>query len=86
MAKEAKEKAIGEVFTYFSQAGVAGVKLSGVLKIGDKIRIKGHTTDFEQTVDSMQVERQDIQTAKKGDSVGIKVLDKVRGGDKVYKA
>ncbi len=83
MAEE-KLKEIGEVFTYFSQVGVAGIKASGTLKVGDKIKIKGATTDFEMTVDSMQVERQPVQEAKPGDSIGIKVPDKVRGGDKVY--
>ncbi len=84
MAEE-KLKEIGEVFTYFSQVRVAGIKVSGTLKVGDKIKIKGATTDFEMKVDSMQVERQPVQEAKPGDSIGIKVPDKVRGGDKVYK-
>ncbi|MDP2906616.1 MAG: EF-Tu/IF-2/RF-3 family GTPase [Nanoarchaeota archaeon] len=84
MAEE-KLKEIGEVFTYFSQVRVAGIKVSGTLKVGDKIKIKGATTDFEMTVDSMQVERQPVEEAKPGDSIGIKVPDKVRGGDKVYK-
>ncbi len=83
MAEE-KLNEIGEVFTYFSQVGVAGIKVSGTLKVGDKIKIKGATTDFEMTVDSMQVEKQPVQEAKPGDSIGIKVPDKVRGGDKVY--
>ncbi|MBL7100837.1 MAG: translation elongation factor-like protein [Nanoarchaeota archaeon] len=85
MAEKIKGKIVGEVFTYFSKVGVAGIKLTAVLKVGDKIRIKGATTDFEQTVDSMQIEREEVPKAKKGDSIGIKVKDKVRGGDKVYK-
>ena len=83
--EEVKGEVIGEVFTYFSKVGVAGIKLSGTLKVGDKIRIKGHTTDFEITVDSMQIERDSVEKAKAKDSIGIKVPDKVRGGDKVYK-
>lgn len=85
MAEKIKGKIIGEVFTYFSKVEVAGIKLSGILKVGDKIRIKGATTDFEITVDSMQIERKEVPEAKAGDSIGIKVPDKVRGGDKVYK-
>ncbi len=85
MTEEIKGELVGEVFTYFSQVGVAGIKISGTIKVGDKIRIKGATTDFEMKVDSMQVERQPVEEAKPGDSIGIKVPDKVRGGDKVYK-
>lgn len=83
--EEIKGELVGEVFTYFSHVSVAGIKLSGTLKVGDKIRIKGHTTDFEIAVDSMQIERESVEEAKAGDSIGIKVPDKVRGGDKVYK-
>jgi len=83
--EEIKGELIGEVFTYFSKVSVAGIKLSGTLKVGDKVRIKGATTDFEITIDSMQIEREEVQEAKAGDSIGIKVPDKVRGGDKIYK-
>lgn len=77
---------VGEVFTYFSKIGVAGVKITdGVLCVGDKIRIKGATTDFEQTVDSIQVEKEAVQKAEPGQSVGIKVKDRVRPGDQVLK-
>lgn len=78
------EKEIGEVSTYFSHVEVAAIKLSGKLKIGDRIHIKGHTTDFEQDVDSMQIEGKDVEEAKKGSHVGIKVSEKVRPNDKVY--
>lgn len=81
----ADDKEIGSVFAYFSKAGVAALKLTGNLKIGDSIKIKGHTTDFEQKVDSMQVENAAVEEAKKGDEVGIKVKDRVRPKDKVYK-
>ena len=78
------EKEVGEVSTFFSQVNVAAIKLSDKLKVGDRIRIKGYTTDFEQTIDSIQVERKPLKEAKKGDHVGIKVKEKVRPNDKVY--
>jgi len=82
MAKTS-EKEIGRVSSYFSHVGVAAIKLSGSLKIGDKIRIKGATTDFEIPINSMQIERKDVKVAKKGDHIGIKVPDKVRPNDAV---
>ncbi len=78
------EKEIGSVSSYFSHVNVAAIKLKTNLKIGDKIHIKGHTTDFEQTVDSMQIERKDVKKAKKGDHIGIGVSEKVRPNDKVF--
>ena len=78
-----KEKEIGVVSTYFSHVGVAAIKLSGKLSVGDKIHLKGNTTDFEQKVESMQVENKVIKTAKAKDHIGIKVEDKVRPHDKV---
>lgn len=76
---------IGKVTDFFAKPVVAGIELSGTLKIGDKIHIKGSTTDMELTVESMQIERVNITEGKPGDLVGIKVLDRVRRGDKVYK-
>ncbi len=77
---------IGYVEHYFSKISVAAIKItSGSLKIGDRIRIKGATTDFEQVIESMEINRQKIEEAKSGDEVGIKVIDRVREGDKVYK-
>ena len=84
MAKEAEAKEIGKVSGYFSQVSVAAIKLTGSLKIGDKVHIKGATTDFEVPVKSMQIERKEVKTAKKGDHIGIKVPDKVRPNDKVF--
>jgi putative protease len=78
------EKEIGTISTYFSNVEVAAIKLSGSLKVGDKIHVKGHTTDFETTVDKIQIERKDVEKAKKGSHVGIKVPDKVRPNDKVF--
>ena len=79
------EVEIGKVTEFFAQPVVAGVELSGTLKAGDKIHIKGSTTDVELTVESMQIDRVDITRGKPGDLVGIKVPDRVRRGDKVYK-
>lgn len=79
-----KEKEIGKISSYFSHVGVAAIKLSGKLKKGSRIHIKGNTTDFEQEVDSMQIERKNVAEAKKGDHVGIKVQEKVRPSDRVF--
>lgn len=78
------EKEIGKVSSYFSHVGVAAIKLSGKLKVGDKIHIKGNTTDFEHVVDSIQIEKKSMQKAKKGDHVGIKVPEKVRPNDTIF--
>ena len=80
----ADEKEIGTVSGYFSHVEVAAIKLSGGLKVGDKIHIKGHTTDFEIKVGSIQIEKESVKEAKKGDHIGIKVPDKVRPNDKVF--
>ena len=81
----AKEKPIGKIFTYYSKIGVAAIDLTATLKVGDTILIKGATTDFEQKVDSMQIDGKGVKAAKKKQSVGIKVADKVRPNDTVYK-
>ena len=79
------EEIIGTVADFFAHPVVAGIELTGTLKIGDKIRIKGHTTDLEMTVDSMQIDNAAVTEAKAGDSIGVKVSERVRDGDKVYK-
>jgi len=79
------EEVIGKVSDFFSRPVVAGIELTAPLKLGDKIHIKGHTTDFELTVDSMQINNVDVKEAKAGDSVGIKVSERVRRGDTVCK-
>jgi len=80
------EEEIGKISDYFRKIGVAAIEITqGTLSVGDTIRIKGHTTDFTQVVESMQVEHQNVQTAKAGDSIGIKVKDHVRDHDEVYK-
>lgn len=78
-------KLIGKVTHYFSKIGVAVIELSDALKVGDTIRIVGGETDFDQVVDSMEVEHQKVETAKVGDSIGLKINQKVREGYKAYK-
>ena len=78
------EKEVGKVSSYFSHVGVDAIKRSAGLKVGDKIHIKGNTTDFEKEVDGMQIEREEVSKAKKGDHIGIKVPEKVRSSDKVF--
>jgi len=78
------EKEIGTVMSYFSKVNVAALALTGKLKIGDKIHIKGHTTDLEQEVKSMQINLKPVEEAGKGDDVGLKVDDRVRPHDKVF--
>ncbi len=76
---------IGKVSDFFAKPVVAGIQLTGTLKVGDKIHIKGHTTDIELIVESMQINRVNVTEGKPGDAVGVKVPDRVRPGDKVYK-
>jgi len=84
--KNSKEgKLIGRISHYFGHLGVAVIELTDKLKSGDTIRIEGGETDFTQTVDSMEVEHEKIKEAKKGDSVGLKVEQKVREDYRVYK-
>jgi translation elongation factor EF-1alpha len=80
-----KEKAVGTVSDFFAHVVVAGINLTGALKVGDKVHIKGHTTDIEMDITSMQIDNENVTKASKGKSVGIKVPDRVRPGDTVYK-
>ena len=79
------EEEIGQVSDFFARPVVAGIELTAALKVGDKIHIKGHTTDIEFTVDSIQINNVNVEQGKAGDAVGIKVSDRVRRGDTVYK-
>jgi putative protease len=79
------EELIGEVSDFFSRPVVAGIDIKGNLKTGDKIHIVGHTTDITMTVDSMQINNVNVTEANYGDAVGIKVTDRVRKGDHVFK-
>ncbi len=79
------EEVIGKVSDFFARPVVAGIELTTTLKLGDKIHIKGYTTDIELTVDSMQINNVNVNEAKAGDAVGIKVSERVRRGDTIYK-
>ena len=76
---------IGKVSDFFARPVVAGINLTDTLKVGEKIHIKGHTTDIELTIESMQIHNVNVTEAKAGDAVGIKVPDRVRPGDTIYK-
>ena len=78
------ETKIGEITHYFADISVAVLKLSHPLRVEDTIKIAGETTDFQQTVESMQVEHEDVEEVQPGQDVAIKVEDRVREGDDVY--
>jgi translation initiation factor IF-2 len=82
---EEELKEIGKVTHFFSKINVAVIELKATLSVGDRIRVQGPTTDFEQTVDSMQIEHENVKTAKAGQSIGLKVKERVREKDTVYK-
>jgi selenocysteine-specific translation elongation factor len=79
------EETIGKVSDFFARPVVAAIELTAALRVGDKIHIKGHTTDLELNIDSMQIDNVPVEEAKAGDSVGVKVPERVRNGDTVYK-
>ncbi|HIE17784.1 MAG TPA: translation elongation factor-like protein [Dehalococcoidia bacterium] len=79
------EVEVGRVSDFFARPVVAGITLTDTLKLGDRIHIKGHTTDLELTVESMQINNVNVTEGKAGDAVGVKVPDRVRPGDRVYK-
>jgi translation elongation factor EF-1alpha len=79
------EEEIGKVMDFFARPVVAGLNLTAQLKAGDTIHIKGATTDITMTVLSMQINNVTVEEAKPGDAVGLKVPDRVRKGDLVYK-
>ena len=80
-----EKKEIGKITHYFTNIGVGVIELSGELKVGDTISIEGATTNFTQRVDSMQIENQNVESAKAGDSIGLKTKERVREGDIVHK-
>ena len=80
-----EKKLVGRISHFFPKISVAVVEVEDTIKVGDKISIEGPTTNFQQTVESMQIEHKNITEAKKGDSVGLKVAEKVREKDLVYK-
>lgn len=80
------EEQVGEVVKFFAKPCVAAIKVTGgVVAVGDRIKFKGHTTDFEDTISSMQIENKSVEKAAAGDLIGIQVKEKVREGDAVFK-
>ena len=79
------EVEVGRVNDFFAKPVVAGIALTGTLKVGDKVHIKGHTTDLELSIESMQINNVNVNEGESGDAIGIKVPDRVRPGDHVYK-
>lgn len=79
-----EKKQIGIITKYFHKIGVAAILLDDMISVGDKIRIEGATTDFEMTIRSMQIDREDIESGNKGQEIAIKVPDRVREKDIVY--
>ncbi|MCQ8897896.1 MAG: translation elongation factor-like protein [Hadesarchaea archaeon] len=80
-----EKKLVGRVEHYFTKIGVAVVNLSGELKVGDRISVEGPTTNFQQVVESMQIEHRNVSSAGPGQSVGLKVVQRAREKDLVYK-
>ncbi len=82
----AAEEKVGTVTDYYSKISVAAIHLTdGDLRVGDQIRIRGHTTDFTQPVESLQVEHQSVQQAERGSQVAVKVRERVRPRDQVFR-
>jgi len=82
---EAEGEEIGRVEDYFAKVGVVALRLGRPLAVGDRIRIRGHTTDFSQKVKSMQIEHESVDGARSGTEVGIKVGKRCRTGDRIFK-
>ena len=82
---EEEKKLIGKVSHYYTKIGVAVVELIDELSVGDEISIEGATTNFRQKVESIQIQHKNVEKAKAGDSIGLKVIDRVRENDSVYK-
>ena len=81
-----EKELVGHVIDYFAKIGVAAIDIeSGEIRIGDTLQFSGHTTDFTQEIESIQIDKEQVDTAIAGDSVGIKVEERVRDGDEVYK-
>lgn len=80
-----KEKQIGVVSNYFDHVNVAAVKLSDGLKVGDVVKIVGGETNFDQSIESIQINHKQVSSAKKGDEIGIKVRERVRKDYRVFK-
>ena len=79
------EQPIGKVTHYFPHIAVAAATLSGELKVGDQVRVKGHTTDFTETIRSLEIEHRKVERAGPGDDVAFQVSEKARPGDQVFR-
>jgi putative protease len=80
------EEKIGEIVKFFAKPSVAAIKITaGELKVGETIKLVGHTTNFEEVIQSMEVNNQKVEKAVVGDYIGVKVSDRVRPGDEVFK-
>ncbi|MBW2095596.1 MAG: hypothetical protein JRI80_11965 [Deltaproteobacteria bacterium] len=80
------EEQVAVIVKFFSKPSVAALEITnGVIKVGDVLRYKGHTTDFTEEIKSMEIDNQAVEEAKVGDLVGIKVKERVRENDKVFK-
>ncbi len=83
--EEMEKKLVGKVTHYFTKIGVGVIELSDELNVGDRISIEGATTNVQQTVDSMQIEHKNMQSAGPGQSIGMTIEQRAREGDLVYK-
>ena len=82
-----EEEQVGKVTNFYVKISVAAIEVTaGVVRIGDELHFRGHTTDFQDTVASMEMENQPVDEARPGDEVGIKVKERVRENDRVYNA
>ncbi len=79
------EQPIGKITHYFAHIGVAAATLTGELAVGDRVRVKGHTTDLTETVESLEIEHQKVERAGPGADIAFKVSEKVRAGDQVFR-
>jgi translation elongation factor EF-1alpha len=79
------EELVGRITHYFPNIAVAAATLSGELKVGDRVRVKGHTTDFTEAIESLEIEHQKVDRAGPGDDVAFKVSEKARPGDQLLR-
>lgn len=79
------EEKVGEVTHYFDEPQVGAMELTGDLEVGDRVAFRGHTTDFEQDVESMELEHESVETAVAGEEIAVKVEERVREGDEVFR-
>jgi len=79
------ETLVGKITHYYNRIGVAVIELTDELKLGDTIHILGHTTDFEQTISSLEIEHKKVLSIKPGMDAALKVAESVRAGDQIYK-